>query len=406
MPKNSPTLDLLAPVSVAMSLVCPDQVEQRAGKIGEVETAPRQEYVDADGETRSYPLWTDYIASTAGENRNDDWLETGQMILKFYRANPVVMAMHNRRSWPVGTGKPRLSGTGDDAVLYLRVQWDLEDPETRKIVGKVDRRVLRAGSIGAMLGKGSAYRWSLDPSHKAYKENSMGRYVAHPVLEEFSIVPLPGDRTARAISQDITTTTPPVPPAPTTTPGQSMNYQLLLCSVLALSTESTDDEIQAAADAHPDHKARADAAEDACRLALSLDADAELPAELAAELTAATDRSGMISLAEATQMVLDATAAAATDPKITALAEVKSAVKDGRITPALVAHWEGMAAVSPTACMAALEGIKPSSAVPLTAQVDPTKPPPTPVALSAHDRLIVKQLGITEAEFITSMQGA
>ena len=240
-----------------------------------------------------------------------------------------------------------------------------------------------------------------DPNHKA---DSWGRAIQNQELREFSLVTIPGDANCLRQSEQPNPFTPPTPSASTTSNnGQSMDFKLLLCTVLALSAESTDEEIQAAADALPDHKTRADQAEAAIASALGAD---ELPADYAVQLTAATDRAGFVPLAEAQQMVIDATAAAATDPKITALAEVKAAVKDGRITPALVPHWEALAASSPAACTASLGGLTASSAVPLTSQVDPNKPPPKAVVLSAHDRQIMKQLDITEAEYLSSKNGA
>jgi hypothetical protein len=400
-PKSEqPPIELNAPASLPVSLVCDELIEQRAGKIGEVEAAPRVEYTDPDGETRSYPVWTDYIASSAGENRNDDWMETGQMVLKHYRANPVVMALHDRRSWPVGTGQPRLVGKQDDAVLYMRVHWDLEDWDVRKIVGKVDRKVLRTGSIGAMLGKGSDYRWRLDPSHKAYKEKSWGRYVAHPVLEEFSIVPIPGDRTARAVSQSANNSTPPAsPPASTTNEGPSMDFKALLLSVLALSADASDEQIQAAADNHtPTDR---DALASAVCNALGVD---DLPEDFAVQLSAATDRTGFLPLSEVNEMVK--AAAQTTDPKVEARAAVEAAVQSGAITPALKSHYLKLADADPVACAAAVGGLKPSSAVPLKPQDKPTNTagPSAPVTLSDLDRETIQMMGLTEAEFLAQKE--
>jgi hypothetical protein len=400
---------LFTPVSLGVALVDIEEqpVEARAGKIGEVEVAPRKEYTDPDGVTRSYPVWTDYIASTAGENRNDDWLETGQMVLKHYRANPVVLAMHDNRSWPVGTGQPRLVGTGDDAVLYMRVHWDLEDYEVRRIAGKVDRKVLRAGSIGAMPGKGSDWRSRLDPSHKAYKENSWGRYVAHPVLEEFSIVPLPGDRTARAVSQSANDPTPSAPPTPTTNEGPSMNYKLLLLSVLALPDESTDEEIQAASDALTDTLTQANATEAAVRAALQLDADADLPADVAEQLAAAVDKAGLLTLAEATEMVNEAIAATAPQRnlKADALAAVEQAVKDGKILPVLHDRWKLSAESDPENTIAMLGGLKAGAAVPVKpAPIAglPQTPAGGALTLSAAEKAEADRLGISHDDYLAA----
>ena len=395
MPEDAPQQQIDAPILCDLSSL----VEARVGDPDE--QAPM--VPTPDGEL---PAWTDYTASTSGVNRNGDAIDQNTWRLANYRKNPQILWMHDRSRPPIGRGEPRIVNRGaDDARLVIRVHWDLDDEDARKIAGKVMRGFLPAGSISAAPGKGSAYRMQLDKDHPYYQADGYGRYVRHAELLEFSIVTVPGDANALKMAADMaadddTDTTPPAPPVSTTTAGECMETRALLCSVLALSSDVTDEDLQAAAESHINHQPRAEAAEAAICAALGVE---DLPEDYAAQLAAATDRTGLLTLAEANDMVL--AAAQTVDPVIEARAAVVAAVNDGRIAPALSAHFERLAEADPVSCQAALEGMTPGQAVPLTPQDKPSSAAAgAPLTLSVADRAVCQQLGITEAEFLKSKE--
>lgn len=348
------------------------------------------------------PAWTVFVASTGGANRNGDVIDQNTWKLGPYKKNPQVLWMHNRFSPPLGTGEAWVEEKGtDSARLMVKVLWDLEDAEARKIAGKVHRKVLRAGSMSCAPGKGSMWRDQLPKDDPWFEEGSWGRVIRNQELREFSIVTIPGDE--NCLQQAEPPSTPPAAPASTPDTGNSMNFRLLLCSVLALSADVSDEDLQAAADAHPDTKKRAEDAEAAIRTALALEAGAALPEDYAAQLASATDRTGLLTLAEANALVL--AAQHTPDPKVEALAAVKLAVKEGKIAPALASHFEQLAAASPETTIATLSAMPVGAGVPLTPQVDP-RTPPAPASgasvLTAAEKAEAKSLGIDEAVWLAA----
>ncbi len=381
----------------APELAAPLLCELLQARAGDPDDSPPM--VDTpDGER---PAYSDFIASTAGVNRNGDAIDQNTWKLKAYRDNPQILWMHDRRRPPIGRGEARIMDRGTDkARLVIRVHYDLEDAFAREIAGKVHRGFIKAGSISAAPGKGSAWRMNLDKDHPYYQERGYGRYVKHAELLEFSLVTVPGDANALKLAAEAAaaaaapSSTPPAsPPAPTTNPEPCMDYRAALLSVLALSAESTDEEITAAADTHTtNHTALAGAV---CN-ALGTET---LPEDYAAQLAAATDRSGLITLSEANELVK--AAASATDPIVEARAAVEAAVQSGAIAPAMKAHYLELAEANAAACTAAVQGLKPAGTVPLKPQERP-EDLGAPVRLSALDRKTMKLMGLSEAEFLAA----
>ena len=91
-------------------------------------------------ETKSFVLHDDTV-NTYGFR-----MLTSGANLEEFRRNPVLLLMHSDHLLPIGRWENiRVEGS---RILADPV-FDMEDPEAKKIAGKVDRGFLRAASIGA-----------------------------------------------------------------------------------------------------------------------------------------------------------------------------------------------------------------------------------------------------------------
>lgn len=130
-----------------------------------------------------------------------------------FRANPVILDMHNRNRVVGRALEAKVPRSGDDAGrLMIRVEWDLANPDPS--LAAVGHQHLsgfrRAGSVGWQFGK-VTHRDRLAPEHPAYKAKekkqgafgdyvfeyeSAGLYYEGNTLHEFSSVSVPGNATA------------------------------------------------------------------------------------------------------------------------------------------------------------------------------------------------------------------
>ena len=120
-----------------------------------------------DPDFPSLPAWIDFTASTGAENRYEDMIEQKRWRLASCRKSPVVLRMPQLLALPLGTGKARIADQNpDNARLMIRIKWDLKQRRVREIADKYHRKILRAGSVYAIPGKGT-WRADLDTSHPA-----------------------------------------------------------------------------------------------------------------------------------------------------------------------------------------------------------------------------------------------
>lgn len=207
--------------------------------------------------------------------------------------------------------------------------------------------------------------------------------------------------------------------AGSTTPGVSSMLLLLLASV-GLPAEATEPQVKARLD---EVKATRDAACAACGLPTTA-TDAELKAassqvaaaadigrtvltelrldaakpaaELKPIVQAAVRHEGFISLAAHAEALAKAGPTVETPAQI-----VDAAIKAGKTTPAMREHWVALAEGQPAAVKAALAAAP--VVIPLTTPItDPAKPD----GLTAEDRAVCQQLGISPADYAAQRKGA
>lgn len=198
----------------------------------------------------------------------------------------------------------------------------------------------------------------------------------------------------------------PAPPASTpTNPGDDMALRALLLAALALPDTTTDEQITATATAHKDKALKADETHKVIAKALGLPEDAPLPDDVGAKITAATDKRGLIPLADAARLMLEAKAQGAADPVVACKAAIKDAVKAGKLLPALEPHYASWAEKDAAACSDALKGL--GQVVPLTAQADTAGTIAATAAgvLSDEEKVVAKQLGLSEKDFLAAKNG-
>jgi HK97 family phage portal protein len=141
------------------------------------------------------PEYHDFIGSTQQADHAEDVIIQAGIKLEVFNANPVILWMHDRRSLPIGTGEATFNGSG---ALQIRVFYDQGDPEAMVIAGKVERRVIRAGSVGIIVHE---WRWrsELPPDDPYYDKDSWGWVIYSCTLVEYSLVTVPMNQGALRI---------------------------------------------------------------------------------------------------------------------------------------------------------------------------------------------------------------
>lgn len=130
-----------------------------------------------------------FLASDASIDRMGDTIAVDGWDLTEFQKNPVILYVHNNESIPLGQGEVWT----DDEGLHVLVDFD-DDPDADKILKKVDRRTLRAVSVGFLPKPGgSSYR---NPDDKI--NDPGGIDFTSVELLEISIVPVPANAHALA----------------------------------------------------------------------------------------------------------------------------------------------------------------------------------------------------------------
>lgn len=389
-----------------------DTTKQQAGG-----TTPKAPMVDTDD--GPLPAWHIFIASASGEKRNDDLIDQNTWQLENYRANPVILWMHNPYQRPIGRGEVWVENEGTpNARLMVKLHWKHAQKEAREFCQDVESRHLNTVSIKARFGQ-NLWRDSFPETDPRYKRTGWGRYRAYGDLWEISLTTVPGDPGAlRQAAPGAPPAPPEAHPAPAFTPASAgisppspssssqestVSLRAMMIAALCLAENSSDEQIAASATTL---KTERDTLDAAVRTTLNLDAEATLPADVGAQLAAATSKAGFITLAEAQALALAQAGAVKDDPAHLAQVELSAAVQDGRVTPFMKAHFESFAAADPAACLATLKGLKPGSAVPLTQQggngpdITQLNDGPGAVVLSAADKQVARQMGLSDEQMI------
>jgi len=88
-----------------------------------------------------------FLISDSQLNRRGDKVMTKGMDFAAYKKNPVVLWCHN--DWDCPIGNAVISVEGDK--VFADVTFDVDDEDAAKIAGKVQRRVIRACSVGLRI---------------------------------------------------------------------------------------------------------------------------------------------------------------------------------------------------------------------------------------------------------------
>lgn len=93
------------------------------------------------------------INSTHEDRHGTIILPTGGRLSSYNEGNPIVLINHDYRL-PAATSSVGVRGSGFDATLQANVAeeaWDIDDPEIARWKRKIDQRIVRAASIGAIF---------------------------------------------------------------------------------------------------------------------------------------------------------------------------------------------------------------------------------------------------------------
>lgn len=121
-----------------------------------------------------------FIASQPDKARDGLGIDVNAWDIADFKANPVIMAMHDYGSWPVGRASLIQK---EDRALIADIVFDQEDPNAVMIESKIRRGFLNAVSVGFNI--------------KEIKDNT----VTKAELLEISVVPIPADPKALAERQ-------------------------------------------------------------------------------------------------------------------------------------------------------------------------------------------------------------
>ena len=364
-------------------------------------------------ETESGPLpaWHVFVANTSAPNRHGDIIEQDDWQLDNYRANPVILWMHDLRQDPLGRGEVWVARPGTpDACLMVRVWWNHKRERAREVCEQVEDGMLSAVSIRATFAQ-RLWRDELPETDPRYKRTGWGRVLSHGDLEEISIVTVPGDPNAlkQALLAALDSPPAPEPATPTPAPEPPVHFlRTLALTLLSMPTDSdiTDEDLGEALKGRIDE---GDRARDAVRSTLSLDAGASLPEDLDAALLSA-GRAGYIRVDQVDQMIAEARAegaeAAESDPVRLAQKLVDEKLNAGAILPALADSYRQLAASDPAAVTSILSAKAPGSVVPLGEQRPKGEQPPAAdlSGPTAEQLAAGKRAGLTEDQVRTAHQ--
>ena len=114
-----------------------------------------------------------------------------------YSKNPVVQQFHDYGMWPIGKS---VAGEVRDGAILLDIEFAPAsiDEEADKVLGKIDHRTVKTGSIG-FLSKASIHpdgKNSQEEKDLFTKYPGVSRIFTSWELLEFSIVPVPANPNA------------------------------------------------------------------------------------------------------------------------------------------------------------------------------------------------------------------
>lgn len=173
------------------------EIEGKAGIIGQVSKAEESKA----GSTL-------FVASTDDEDRHGDIVRQDWKLAQ-YRANPVILWMHDHMQAPIGRAKSAKTVKGEDgrSRLMIDVEWDASgvNPLAETIAAQFTSGYLSTGSVGFVPSK-RTFRNQLSEDHSAYKPLGKGQpqymhgmYLEGNNLLEFSATTIPANPNARAV---------------------------------------------------------------------------------------------------------------------------------------------------------------------------------------------------------------
>lgn len=143
-------------------------------------------YKDADLEVNTDKSVT-FVMSDDSLDRDFERFDTTGWDLKAFKKNPVLLWSHDRKIPAIGLmEKVRIK----DTRLIGNPVFDADDPLAMKISGKVQKRIIRAGSVGFFPNKIEFIDDEKDPCRLIYKKQE---------LREFSLCNVPANQNAVVI---------------------------------------------------------------------------------------------------------------------------------------------------------------------------------------------------------------